>query len=644
MPASDVQNLALLAELDRLIDRLRQLTADAPDWQAADRCRRLLKRLLERAEGIRLRFEAPLVVANLGGTGTGKSTLVNALLGGEVVATGRQRPTTTRPTLICRADLSPRELGIPPAEVDIVHHESALLRDLVLIDCPDPDTSEPGPEGEANRASNLAALRTILPHCDVLLVTATQQKYRSARVEDELAQATRGCRVIFVQTHADVDDDIREDWQAIIDASRPDEALGRERDAGEAATGRRAADDQVAGPDTRPGDAHGGGKTSGPVRIFRVDSLSALRDAREGMRPRGEFGRLVDLLERELHGVAGARIRRENFLDLLGETLDACRAELDAAMPAVEELREALREQRRKLTAALADRMQRELIDGRRAWEQRLLGRAAARWGFSPFALLLRLYQSLGALLGGALLMRARSPAQLALFGAMEGARAVGRGRAQRRAEGAAERAVAGTIAGEPLRAAAIVLEGYADEAGLPRALAAADRLASDAREAGAAMVGRVGAELDALIDRLARRHTGWFTRLRYELLLLAMLGVLFYRLAKNFFWDSWLAAEFTQVAAAEIYGVEFYLVALFWLALWCVLLLWMFTLRLRRGMRREVGGLAAGWTEAEADDERAEPMFGALDQTCAAAAHFRADVERLRGEVDRLRAHVRGP
>ncbi len=114
-----------------------------------------------------------------------------------------------------------------------------MLRDLVLVDCPDPDTTEEMPSDspeisygagishaqsagtatpQAGREtdSNLARLRKILPHCDVLLVTATQQKYRSARVAEELAAAAAGARLVFVQTHADVEDDIRDDWRAVL--------------------------------------------------------------------------------------------------------------------------------------------------------------------------------------------------------------------------------------------------------------------------------------------------------------------------------------------------------------------------------------------------------------------------------------------
>ena len=68
----------------------------------------MVKRLNERVEGMRIRWDAPLVVATLGGSGSGKSALINALLGEEVVQTGKQRPTTTRPTVICRADITPK--------------------------------------------------------------------------------------------------------------------------------------------------------------------------------------------------------------------------------------------------------------------------------------------------------------------------------------------------------------------------------------------------------------------------------------------------------------------------------------------------------------------------------------------------------
>ena len=159
MTRSQLAHLELLAEVDALVDRLNRWADDAPPWQPAEKCRALVRRLTERAASLRVRLEAPLVVATLGGTGTGKSALVNALLGAEVVQTGRSRPTTTRPTLVCRPGLTPEMLGIDPATVELIQRDLPALRDLVLVDCPDPDTTEdeaaaqppsprPSPKGE----------------------------------------------------------------------------------------------------------------------------------------------------------------------------------------------------------------------------------------------------------------------------------------------------------------------------------------------------------------------------------------------------------------------------------------------------------------------------------------------------------------
>ncbi len=105
--------------------------------------------------------------------------------------------------------------------------------------------------------------------------------------------------------------------------------------------------------------------------------------------------------------------------------------------------------------------------------------------------------------------------------------------------------------------------------------------------------VARASADLESLISRLAKRHTGWLTRWRYEILLLLVLGVLLYRGGKNFFYDSWLAPNPTPV-----FGLEFYASAGFWLLLWCLVLLWGFCSRLRRGLRGEIARLAAGWND----------------------------------------------
>jgi len=598
MKPFDAERLELLAEVDALLARLRRWADGAPDWGPAETCRAMVGRLAERAEKLAVRVEAPLVVAALGGTGTGKSALLNAILGEEAVPTGRQRPTTARPTLICRPDRKPEMLGIDPASVEVVHRESPVLDDLVLVDCPDPDTTEEDAAGGTgaqprDAATNLARLRRVVPHCDVLLVTTTQQKYRSARVSDELAAAAPGARLVFVQTHADTDDDVRDDWAAV---------LGEQYTTG---------------------------------HLFLVDSLSALEDAQQGLKPRGEFGRLTDLLTRELSGTAAARIRRANFLDLVDATLARCRGGLDEALPPVEKLLAAIEPQRAGLAARLAADTRDELLASRRAWESRLLAQSTSRWGLSPFALLLRVYQALGGMLAGSLLYRMRTPAQMALWGAVQGARQWRRARQSRRADQATARAVAGCWDETSLRKAAVVLEGYALEAGLSRESASSKTLAAEAEAAGERFTTRAAAGLESLVAGLARRHTGWLTRFCYEFLLLAMLGFLLYRLGRNFFYDSFLAP-----APVEVYGLDFYLAAGFWLVVWCLLLIWMFTRRLRRGLRREIDQLAGSWNTPGA----AAGLFARLEEAAQSARHFRQELEMLHAHAEALRRGLAMP
>ncbi|NLS93959.1 MAG: GTPase domain-containing protein [Planctomycetaceae bacterium] len=583
---SEVAHLELLAEIDTLTRALQRWSGAAPSWQQAQVCGALIRQLLERAGTVRVRLEAPLIVATLGGTGTGKSALINALVGRELVASGRQRPTTHRPTLICRENLTPDLLGIDPAGVDLVHGDSPALSDLVLIDCPDPDTSETAEDAE----TNLARLRRILPHCDVLIITATQQKYRSARVAEELAAAAPGARLVFVQTHADTDDDIRNDWQAVL------------------------------------GDQYE------PGHLYRIDSLAALADSQRGIVPRGEFGRLVDLLTGELAGTAANRIRRANFLDLIDDTLARCQERLDGSLPAIQRLAQAVSEQRTRLGARLADRVEEELLAARRGWEMRLVGRVASRWGFSPFSLVLRLFQGLGGLVSSALLFRVRSTAQLALWGVFEGARNLQQFRARRHADHTAQRALGDCWTEDELRESALVLNGYVIEAGVDRQPADASALASEAAEAGHRFAEQATTDLDALVERVADRHAGWFTRWTYEILLVAMVAFVLFRPAKNFFYDSWIASE-----SAPVLGLDFYLVSAFWLLLWCTLLLWRFTGRLRRGLKREIRRLVGTWRGAAP----AVGLFESLQAECDRAMQFHSDLAGLREQVNRLRVQL---
>ncbi|MFQ5506697.1 MAG: GTPase, partial [Planctomycetota bacterium] len=99
-----------------------------------------LERALERARAQFLGGPEPvLTIAIAGGTGAGKSTLINALAGAPIAETSAQRPTTTRIRVYHHQDVDP---GALPADLDahFVAHEREELRQKVLVDTPDLDS------------------------------------------------------------------------------------------------------------------------------------------------------------------------------------------------------------------------------------------------------------------------------------------------------------------------------------------------------------------------------------------------------------------------------------------------------------------------------------------------------------------------
>ncbi len=596
MHTDELAHLELLAEVDALLSDLRQWADQAPKWPPAQRCQSLVRRLTERAESLRVRLDAPLVVATLGGTGSGKSSLINALVGEEVSRPGKIRPTTTDPVMICRDDISPALLGIAPDTVRVVHRDLPGLQHLVLIDCPDPDTTE----DEQAAATNLARLRAILPHCDVLLVVSTQQKYLNARLSHELGSASEGAQLVFVQTHADRDSDIRDDWREHL------RKQGLE-----------------------------------PRAMFFVDSPGAMRAAQTGFSPPGEFAQLVDLLSRELAGTAANRIRRANFLDLLAQTLERCRVMTADGLPAVDQVAAQVELHRQQLGQMLADQMRKDLLANRRVWENRLLGEIASRWGFSPFSLVLRTFQGLGGLISGATLIRMRTPAQLAIWGVLEGGRRLRSKQIESRADQSWQQTSTWAWEEGALRQAAFELDGYAYEAALPRKSLEPEPLEKEAAQAGRAFVAVAANQLQNLISHQAAKHSPWYKRWTFELLLLVVIGGILFRLGKNYFYDAWLAPDLGLTpTAAPVLGFDFFFQSLFWLLLWCGILLWLFTLGLRRGLAAQIHILAAEWAQAGS----VKQLFAGLEAQIEDVQRFERERQRLEGKVAALRQTLAEP
>ncbi|QDT54700.1 Dynamin family protein [Caulifigura coniformis] len=583
MSLNELSQFEALAQIDDLAKQTETWATRPIGWAPAARSQALVKRVLSRVETLRIRLEAPLVVATFGGTGTGKSSLVNALVGEECSESGRQRPTTRRPIVIAHPRTELEALGLPLDSMEVIRRDSELLRDIVLIDCPDPDTSEGDTSG-----SNLAILRGLLPYCDVLIYTSTQQKYRSARVLDELGQGANGCRLFFVQTHADIDSDVREDWRAQLRGS-------------------------FEVPD-----------------IFFVDSRRALREQQAGQRPSGDFGRLIDALATQLAASERVGVRRANVIDLLQAAFIRCRGTLNEGWPAVHQLSTVLIEQKQVLARRMAEEMKKQLLTSRHLWERRLLSEVTDTWGFTPFSAMLRAYAGLGGLIASFSFYRARNSVQMALIGAVQGARWLQSKHQELAADSVVAKASTFSLGDDLLREAEIVIEGHvrASELEPGRTIKAS---VEDLRQQAAAVerqfLGDAGRRIDEVIRSLASQNSRWYVRAWYETLFAAYIVFALGRVAKSFFYDSfWLDRP--------LLGTEFYIPALLFFVIWSLLLVTLFTHRLRRGLGGEIQKLV----NEMVDLRLSQGLFPQWESACRDAGDFREDLNRLLGRSSTLR------
>ena len=189
---------------------------------------------------------------------------------------------------------------------------------------------------------------------------------------------------MFVQTHAATDADIREDWRRHLESRGFD-----------------------------------------VPKLFRIDSVEALKRHRRGDVLPEAFGELVEFLRRELAERGRARIKRANVLDLVQWYLDQVNGDVERSLPAVARLDGAIAGEQARLFKKVRGELERQLREHRRLWRTRLLRETTERWGWGPFASFVRLTSSAGSLVRMLPLVRARGLAPLVVAGGIGAGKAV---------------------------------------------------------------------------------------------------------------------------------------------------------------------------------------------------------------------------
>ena len=139
------------------------------------------------------------VCALAGGTGAGKSSLLNALAGREVSRPGATRPGTAEPVAWVPADAA-AELGplLRWVGVDkVVSHHDPHFSDLCLLDLPDYDSVE---------ARHRATVDQVLPRVDAVCWVLDPEKYNDRVLHEDYLRplAHHADRAVFVVNRRDV--------------------------------------------------------------------------------------------------------------------------------------------------------------------------------------------------------------------------------------------------------------------------------------------------------------------------------------------------------------------------------------------------------------------------------------------------------
>ena len=174
----------LRAALDTLADAVAALRfelagpAQAGDLELRDRLESTIREYLDPRLA---RPGGPLVVALVGSTGSGKSTILNSLAGAEISQAGVLRPTTGRP-IVWRHEAVVDPIGFGDLEVDTRVDDHPLLRSLVLVDTPDIDSQVAG---------HRRVTEAVLAITDVAVFVTTPQRYADAVPWDILENLRR---------------------------------------------------------------------------------------------------------------------------------------------------------------------------------------------------------------------------------------------------------------------------------------------------------------------------------------------------------------------------------------------------------------------------------------------------------------------
>lgn len=140
--------------------------------------------------------DRPLVVGLFGGTGVGKSSLLNRLAGADIARTGVVRPTSMEITVYLHEDVEINALPayFPRENISDNRHRQVSFERVMWVDMPDFDSDE---------TQNRDQVKQWLPHIDLLIYVVSPERYKDQQGWQLLQQYGYRHAWLFVLNHWD---------------------------------------------------------------------------------------------------------------------------------------------------------------------------------------------------------------------------------------------------------------------------------------------------------------------------------------------------------------------------------------------------------------------------------------------------------